>query len=445
MQVCIPLWCDSSGAERQANNSCEPHHRVVRIPPGESVVLNSADRAPYLLIVEILHGDLDFDPSRGESKEVLRKMILKEVGHRGVSAELPDWTGGPSVGMYVSGEAAQDALGVDHGEVPSIGSVLPPTPMDPSPEEPEEEVDVVEQLYGADLSLRSQAAALNESIALPVVRKNKDLDLEVWSKAASAPASPALGPQSTPQTPLPDHMGTLSDTRHATSNRPTSYSSPSTTLSNGHGRAPLSLEDYSERMRTAAVMLTQLNTNVVREPVTTITAPGTAPVTTETNLPLASLSWIPGSSWLPGLSTTGVSVAGQTSDANPPAMRMRLQRSEAHVIRDRIMQEMLSLEEERMERMRTSDEGGIMNLRDIARSAKTAEDEGIIRRELNKADPSAAVFRESWATKKVLSLLLLSCVFGLLIHVTSESNQGGISIWAPCELGLRLCHCKIRR
>jgi phosphatidylinositol 4-kinase B len=402
-QVCIPLWCDSSDAEI----SPEPHHRVVRIPPGESVVLNSADRAPYLLIVEILHGDLDFDPARGENKEVLRKMVLKEIGHRGVYTELPDWTGGPAAGASALGfkdDAAQDVSVTEHDDPPSMGTVIPPTPIDPPPrDELEEEVDVVEQLYGADLSFRSQAAALNDSIALPAARKNKDLDMEAWSKAASAPSSPALGPQASPQTAFSEHVRTLSDTGilHTSSNNHTPHPSPLAAMANGHGRAPLSLEDYSERMRTAAVMLAQLNSNVVREPVTTITAPGITPVTTEGNAPLAALSWIPGSSWLPGLSAAGPSVAGQGPDANPPTMRMRLQRSEAQTIRDRIMQEMLALEEERMERMRASNEGGIMNLRDIARSAKTVEDEGIIRRELNKADPSAAVFRESWTTKKV--------------------------------------------
>ena len=378
---------------------------MVRIPPGESVVLNSAERAPYLLVVEILHGDLDFDPAKGENNKALRKIVLKEIGHRGTSTELPDWTGGPDAGTSVLGlkdDAVQDALGIEHGDLPSIGVIVPPTPVNPHEEE-EEEIDLVEQLYGADLSLRSQDATLNDSIALPSVPKNKDLDLKAWSKATSAPSSPALNPQTTPQISFPEHIRTLSETRnlHTPSSSLTPHPSSQVALPNGHARAPISLEDYSERMRTAAVMLAQLNSNVVREPVTTIVAPGTIPVNKETNAPLAALSWIPGSSWLPGLSSTGPSVAGQGPDANPPVMRMRLQRSEAQAIRDRIMQEMLGLEEERMERMRASDEEGIMNLRDIARSAKTVEDEGIIRRELNKVDPSAAVFRESWATKKV--------------------------------------------
>jgi len=81
--------------------------------------------------------------------------------------------------------------------------------------------------------------------------------------------------------------------------------------------------------------------------------------------------------------------------------RMRLPKAEAAAIRDRIMKEMLALEEERMERMKGS-EGDVMMRGSVASgSSKTAEDEGIIRRELNKVDPSAVVFSESWASKKV--------------------------------------------
>ncbi len=60
--------------------------------------------------------------------------------------------------------------------------------------------------------------------------------------------------------------------------------------------------------------------------------------------------------------------------------------AQAAAIRERIMEEMMSLEEERVERMTDRLEGvGIEEGKD---EGKTAEDEGIVRRELNKADPS---------------------------------------------------------
>ncbi|KAJ3225831.1 Phosphatidylinositol 4-kinase pik1alpha (PI4-kinase)(PtdIns-4-kinase) [Clydaea vesicula] len=44
--VCIPLWCESHDKNK--------HHRVMRISPDDCVVLNSADRAPYLMMVEVV-------------------------------------------------------------------------------------------------------------------------------------------------------------------------------------------------------------------------------------------------------------------------------------------------------------------------------------------------------------------------------------------------------
>jgi len=43
---------------------------------------------------------------------------------------------------------------------------------------------------------------------------------------------------------------------------------------------------------------------------------------------------------------------------------------------------------------------------DVGVGENSVEDEGIIRRELNKVDPSAVVFSESWAAKKVRMCLI---------------------------------------
>lgn len=81
---------------------------------------------------------------------------------------------------------------------------------------------------------------------------------------------------------------------------------------------------------------------------------------------------------------------------------MKLQASEAAAIRERIMNEMLALEEERVSRMRENTAAdGLPRIGLSDGNLKTAEDEGIIRRELSKADPSAIVFSESWSMKKV--------------------------------------------
>ena len=51
-------------------------------------MLNSAERAPYLLLIEILHSDLDFDPAKRGNKEILKKIVVKENESKGTSKDL---------------------------------------------------------------------------------------------------------------------------------------------------------------------------------------------------------------------------------------------------------------------------------------------------------------------------------------------------------------------
>lgn len=64
------------------------------------------------------------------------------------------------------------------------------------------------------------------------------------------------------------------------------------------------------------------------------------------------------------------------------------------------MEEMMALEEERMARMKEAEGREGSNWSSQQDRSKTAEDEGIVRRELDKIDPSAAVFQESFTAKK---------------------------------------------
>lgn len=399
-EVCMPMWCSSSDtiSPLPSGVATQPHHRIVRISPGESVVLNSAERAPYLLHIEILHDDLDFDPTKRGNKEILKRIVTKESEEKGTSRDLIPFTvprmkslrGPASEGVNVIG--SNGVLGKDSADIQEegneTGSETPvltlPSDSTTSLVQDEQEVDLVEQLYGAGQSLRGPID-LEESIVLPPPPKNRELELVAWSRTQSAPS------------PSTVEQGTTSslDSRTATSGR------------------SLSLDDYSERMRTAAVMLAQLNASLVRETVTPLSGPpGSGSATpsaqdapSSSSAPSRPLSWLAGSGWLNFVSDQGShgplhpSLGGKPrpSDASPPAptTRMRVNHAEAASIRDRIMKEMISLEEERMERMREGEMG-------LAESGgwKTAEDEGIIKRELSKADPSAVVLSESWATKK---------------------------------------------
>ncbi|TEB31287.1 kinase-like protein [Coprinellus micaceus] len=317
-EVCLPLW-----EKRQLST---PHHRIVRIPPGESVVLNSAERAPFLLLVEVLHDDLDFDPVKKSNKEVLRNIVLKGSRQKG-----------------------------------------------------DEEIDLVEQLYGNDQPL-GKMIDFSESIVLPPTPKNKELDLAAWSRTPPIPQSASyLG---SPHSRSPSRIAL------ERANSAPLASTPSTP-ENGSRDGPsassssktLSLDEYSERMRTAAIMLAQLNEG------------GRGGLVTASPRPDGQGD---GSNMRRSMSNGGE--MSQQQYVTPG--RLKLNNVETSAIRDRIMKEMLALEEERVARMQEGDSVMVSQMGETSGSSKTMEDESIIRRELNKVDPSAVVFSESWAAKK---------------------------------------------
>ncbi|KAI9446443.1 kinase-like domain-containing protein [Lactarius indigo] len=416
-EVCMPLWCTSADGISPSQSIPTPHHRIVRIPPGECVVLNSAERAPYLLVIEILNNDLDFDPSNRHNKSTLQRIVAKESEKQGTSRDLipfPSTSSSqdqPSIRVNVSdavlGKDTPETEGGAFAPVPVVNAVVP-APLAQTEGE-EEEIDLVEQLYGGEESLRSRPLDLSDSVVLRPAPKNKDLDLAAWSRSSSQPTTPSF-----------EQNDGATGSDHQRSNSRNSTPQPIALSRSGQSQN-LTLEDYSERMRTAAVMLSQLNASLVWEPVSP--APGTQDRTPIT--PAGPSKWLSGSSWFavvaPHSPTAGESgplhpsLAGvpQEQTASQP-QRMKLQPSEAAAIRDRIMNEMLALEEERMQRMRENRDDHSAFRIGMA-MANTMEDEGIIRRELNKVDPSAVVVSESWTAKKS--------------RVRQESPYGHLANW----------------
>jgi len=395
VQVCVPLWCTSSDAPRGPDSIPQAHHRIVRIPPGESVVLNSAERAPYLLVLEILHGDLDFNTTKRSNKEILRKIAVKESERKGTSKDIVAFNATSNTTPTVAAEKAKSkdskGSGVSRSEAildapqgqqpppPVLGIVVPPTPVTSTvlpPEVGDEEMDLVEQIYGPNESIRSRPMNLSESVVRPPAPKNKDLDLVAWSRSSSTPATPLLGD-------LASHnIDTMPTSLQSSFPQSIDFLKSPT----ANGSDDLTLDDYSERMRTAAVMLAQLNANLARE---TASA--------------GDSSSQPPRRWLSGPPPEGAESSSSNFVLAPeqqPSKRLRLQYAEAKSIRERIMKEMMLLEEQRMQRMKEGgSSGGMLKLG--MGSSNSAEDESIIRKELNKVDPSAVVFSESWANKKV--------------------------------------------
>ncbi|KAH9484268.1 Phosphatidylinositol 4-kinase pik1 [Psilocybe cubensis] len=372
-EVCMPMWCSSSDSPNPNNGVTEPHHRIVRIPPGEAVVLNSAERAPYLLLIEILTGDLDFDPDKRANKEILRKVVTKEGGQRSTWSDFRLTSNAARKDAESNSDWPARTPQTSMGQSPYMSAVPTTASSSSSALQDEEEIDLVEQLYGEDQPLRSRMVDIEESIVLPPTPKNRELDMATWAR--SSPIINSEEPRHR-QSPQVQHVHTPSISR-AQSLSSTQSQFP---ITESEPPRDLSLDEYSERMRTAAIMLAQLNADQGRE---SVSNPHRANSASRAD----SLS-----------DRTGRS--GSVEISQPMHTRMRLPRAEASAIRDRIMKEMLALEEERMERMKGSEGEAMMRSSVVSGSSKTAEDEGIIRRELNKVDPSAVVFSESWATKK---------------------------------------------
>ncbi|WWC63605.1 uncharacterized protein I303_106210 [Kwoniella dejecticola CBS 10117] len=447
-EVCMPLWCAAdhgheSGGETSAGHPLKSrpggdrvrsraHARVVRISPGDSVVLNSAERAPYLIHVEILEGDLDFDPSRRDNRDLLRKIVVQEdLKRRKLNHTPSNLPGTPDMSFGAH----------DGGFGSPMPNVIPPEQVHPDQPAPlrqddrkdvvpddMEEMDLVEQLYGAKISVHDALPDLSESVPLPSAPKNKQLDMVAWEKGSPSElpsrrssfgntlALNSPNPSLLPKTPdllsaPPGPAAEIDISPNGGSAPPSPLFPPSHPGIHAEPlkRPTITLEDYSERMRTAAVMLAQLNASLV-------------PPTQEASNPQSATtsSWIPGTGWITGTKTPSGSGSGS---AEPPKVevataaggKLKLAAAQAAAIRERIMEEMMALEEERVARMTDRPEGveieqpatdsngngnGNGSHENGQGQGQTAEDEGIVRRELNKADPSAAVFKESWTAKK---------------------------------------------
>lgn len=433
------------------------HARIVRISPSESVVLNSADRAPFVIHVEVLEGDLDFDPGRRQNAEDLRRALLERDGgsggafggrgrkhpsdagrmslesgleaiangtgsgtwrtEEGESPLLPGGIsspgfrsvadlGSPAMGQNLTGSgAAGDGLEERESFERERRREAPP---------PETEMDLVEQLYG-DISIRdSSNFAVDLEDKQPAIQ-NREVDEMAWSRKEKKTVKEAT-------------EGTAERTKKLSTGAGKRTGGSGETRPGGRSIAPrpaISLDDYAERMRMAAIMLAQLDASQAAS--LGVVATGTAAAGTLVGLPVATVAGIGGvvggvvgagigavTSRLSrrdvqaGQASTGLvanldtaSAASGTSSISgapplaapptssaapppPPSQRPRvLAAVEATAIRNRIMTEMMSLEEERMERMR---EDG--RARSGWAGTEVAEDQAVVRKAVNKDDPS---------------------------------------------------------
>jgi hypothetical protein len=138
-EVDIPVICPASSHQNKSQTS---HHRVVRINPAEATVLNSAERVPYLLMVEVLLDDFDFDPTKPENETLLANLVVEEAS--GCRNRLFDLSEAPRTSTRVSNPEEEGPSSVfepsagDIGTSPIISDLEFGPPREPSQQKSKE-------------------------------------------------------------------------------------------------------------------------------------------------------------------------------------------------------------------------------------------------------------------------------------------------------------------
>lgn len=108
--ICPPTLVDGSPSRSR-------HHRIVRVNPSEATVLNSAEKVPFLLMVEILRDDFTFDPESADNQRLIATLLAEQ----GIRKRLFDLSEAPRLSTTGrSGDAT----------TPIVDSVFEPTSGD---------------------------------------------------------------------------------------------------------------------------------------------------------------------------------------------------------------------------------------------------------------------------------------------------------------------------
>ena len=92
-EIDIPVICPPTLVNGSPGKS--RHHRIVRLNPTESTVLNSAEKVPYLILVEVLREDFTFDTESSDNMRLLTSLLdgsAKQKRLFDLSSEIPKIT-----------------------------------------------------------------------------------------------------------------------------------------------------------------------------------------------------------------------------------------------------------------------------------------------------------------------------------------------------------------
>ncbi|KAJ2747625.1 Phosphatidylinositol 4-kinase pik1alpha (PI4-kinase)(PtdIns-4-kinase) [Coemansia sp. BCRC 34301] len=392
--ACIPLWCpDSNG---------HSHHRIVRIPTEDTVVLNSAERAPYLLTLEVL------EPERSDHAESLwsasasgEVACLTALVTDSTTSEVGETKGNPAS----QDDLAVDRLGGSSGARPALPALptakpaaprppslaLPRTPRTPaSPAAAGEDVD--EQLMAEVFGDIDDINDMPDTPLSPAVRRRLSgnygstnglrTSARDISRGASfpAPLATARVPSDADERTSPaDKWPSSSLPQHESG--PALLAVPSPNARPAATRAFISHEEIRARMRTASVLLAQL-----------------ARQQKALGIKVANLVVPQPASIVDGDSTRAKAEMTDTLKRRSKLGNATSQALAMEEIREKLIREMMLLEELRLKQPGLDSVPGSAAVDDDALPSVEG-DIGLHEVEF-KDDPSAKVLKEDWESKK---------------------------------------------
>ncbi|KAF1917250.1 phosphatidylinositol 4-kinase-like protein PIK1 [Ampelomyces quisqualis] len=211
------------------------HHRIVRINPAEATSLNSAERVPYLLMVEVLQEDFDFDPDTEQNQQLLERL------------------------MFEKGTSRRRLFDITNAEYLALDRT-PPSGSDSVFEPANGDLSSTSLIAGAEDDLASGMARVTLA---PASANGRAIDPRSPSGANTLSS---MATQSTPRT---------SDSAISRSNSPVPTRRMTTPANMNRGNHAADQPDFSAlatHMRTAAQMLAQLEASGSKRPKTEVAA-----------------------------------------------------------------------------------------------------------------------------------------------------------------------------
>ncbi|KAJ2632294.1 Phosphatidylinositol 4-kinase pik1alpha (PI4-kinase)(PtdIns-4-kinase) [Coemansia sp. RSA 1290] len=382
--ACVPLWCPDAGGAR--------HHRIVRIPTEDTVVLNSAERAPYLLTLEVLEPS-DSDPTHTAPSSPTQRAAARPDPQ----PTTPLRPTPPACPMPASQQQQQQQQSPQISdslveEAASQSSSAQPTPRSSATSQPlspavAEDVDekLMAEVFGdiddvsgiPDSPLSSEAGRRRSgSYSNAHFGDRSASKRRSWAVSSYTPAAePAMSNLPHANSYSPHGLAREKQQPPNEAHLALNASSNSAMAS----RVPTSQEEIRARMRTASILLAQLarQQKALGIKVADLVVPQPSQSENTTN---------------------SRSEAADASKRRSKLSNVTVQALVMEEIREKLVREMMQLEELRLKQPglgSTSDPGAA-----AADTSRDMDSDINVREVEFKDDPSAKVLKEDWESKK---------------------------------------------